>query len=394
MLRLLLPALTAILIACATPDATDAEAHTVHDSAGVRLVRYTREPAVPSWIAVEPAERQLGGEDSFERVTGGALLSDGGVLVADALAARVTIFDSAGLIRQQIGRAGDGPLEFRNLAWARPYDGDSIATYDRALRRLMVFDPAGGPGRVVTLGPTGDGSQPTALGLFASGEIPVLAAGALYADQLAPGVHAPPTHLWRYATDGRPATPVRADLAGAEMVQLEAPRVLMPRPFGREAVVAAGAALVFVADSGGGLIEVYRVDGSLAMLLQLPAGTRPVTEAHRAAYRDQRLAPLREAGRAEAIADMEATLAQLPWPSHLPTVRRLHVDRDGRLWVEWYPEPGEERQRFWVVGVDGVITGQLTLPSRTVFLDASGDRVLTRWRDEMDRDYLRIHRIR
>jgi hypothetical protein len=391
--RFLLPGLIVGVVGCATPDAVDPEAYAASDSAGVRLVRYTREPAVPAWTAVEPATLQLGDEDSFERITGGTLLPDGGVLAADGLAARVTILDSAGGIRQQIGRSGDGPLEFRNLAWARPYAGDSIATFDLALRRLMVFDPAGGPGRVVTLSPTGDGSRPTALGLFTGGEIPVLATGVLYADHLAPGIHAPRTHLWRYAADGRPAAPVRTDLAGAEMVQLESPRILMSRPFGKETAVAAGAALVFVADSGGSLLEAYHADGSLAMLLRLPTAARPVTETHRAAYRRQRLAPLREAGRAEAIADMEATLAQLPWPSHLPAVRRLQVDRDGRLWVERYPEPGEERQRFWVVGTDGVIAGALILPSRTVFLDASGDRVLTRWRDEMDRDYLRIHRI-
>jgi hypothetical protein len=291
----------------------DPEAYAASDSAGVRLVRYTREPAVPAWTAVEPATLQLGGEDSFERITGGTLLPDGGVLAADGLAARVTILDSAGGIRQQIGRSGDGPLEFRNLAWARPYAGDSIATFDLALRRLMVFDPAGGPGRVVTLSPTGDGSRPTALGLFTGGEIPVLATGVLYADHLAPGIHAPRTHLWRYAADGRPAAPVRTDLAGAEMVQLESPRILMSRPFGKETAVAAGAALVFVADSGGSLLEAYHADGSLAMLLRLPAAARPVTETHRAAYRRQRLAPLREAALAEPSADGVAAAGRPGW---------------------------------------------------------------------------------
>jgi len=384
--------LLASMVACA-PAGDAGEAYQISDSAGVRVVRYLTEPEAPVWSAVEPAALHIGGEDDFDGITNAVFFGDGAVLTADARAARLSLFDGEGRLIKTLGRAGDGPLEFRNLAWARRHRGDSIATYDRALRRVLVFDTAGGIGRTIPLHPTGDGANPTALIVLGDGAIAASAEHSLTVNRLAPGIHAGTMALWRYRPDGTPEAAFRSGLKGDEWVQLESPQILLFQPFRFGSILAASPTRVFVADSGSGQVDGYDAGGSLVLRVHLPPTARPVTEQLRQRDREQRLAPYREPGRETELIEQTRIVDQLPYPANFPAVRRLVIDRDDRLWVQEFPAPGETRLRYLVLGPDGVILARFETPERTQLFDAQGDRVLLRWRDEDDRDFVRVYHV-
>ena len=56
---------------------------------------------------------------------------------------RVLVFSPAGRFDSELGRAGDGPGEFRNATGLAVDAGDSLWVVDRAARRTSVFTPAG-----------------------------------------------------------------------------------------------------------------------------------------------------------------------------------------------------------------------------------------------------------
>lgn len=77
-----------------------------------------------------------------------AFLSTGHLLVADR---DMTLreFDLHSAVIRHFGRAGAGPGEFRQLTWAVPIRGDSIAVYDGELHRVSVFSHEGNHARSV-----------------------------------------------------------------------------------------------------------------------------------------------------------------------------------------------------------------------------------------------------
>ncbi len=69
-----------------------------------------------------------------------ALTRTGGVVALDNDDNRVRVFDSTGLQQYAVGRAGQGPGEFRQLSRAFVLPADSVAVWDPTLRRMSFFD--------------------------------------------------------------------------------------------------------------------------------------------------------------------------------------------------------------------------------------------------------------
>lgn len=83
-----------------------------------------------------------------------AFLSNGNLLIADRDMS-VREFDSEGTVVRRFGRTGSGPGEFRQVVWAVPIRGDSIAAYDADLHRVSVFSRDGEYARSVPTAATG-----------------------------------------------------------------------------------------------------------------------------------------------------------------------------------------------------------------------------------------------
>ena len=75
------------------------------------------------------------------RLAGMLRLPDGNILIADAMAHELRVFDARGRFVRKVGRAGEGPGEYGLLTQILDYAGDSIVVIDNEGSRATVLDP-------------------------------------------------------------------------------------------------------------------------------------------------------------------------------------------------------------------------------------------------------------
>lgn len=79
----------------------------------------------------------------FTQVSKVSELRDGRVVVLDRLVGEVRLVDLGSGRTEVLGRAGDGPREYRAPLELIPLGGDSVGIYDDANVRILVITPAG-----------------------------------------------------------------------------------------------------------------------------------------------------------------------------------------------------------------------------------------------------------
>ncbi len=95
--------------------------------------------------------------DGFVMVTGLAGLPDGEVAVGDGPTPALRIFRGDGRELHSVGRAGEGPGEYRGIESVGVLPRDSVWIYDMRLARLTVFDRQRRVAATVALPPTDRG---------------------------------------------------------------------------------------------------------------------------------------------------------------------------------------------------------------------------------------------
>ena len=156
-----------------------------------------------------------------------------------------------------------------------------------------------------------------------------------------------------------------------------------------------------------GSVIVFDRSGRVAAEVPLEPGSA-VTQEDIDAVRERRLATnadqTRQIGEQMQGRDFPVDIASLwakrsdhvlatPANEIAPPIDRIQGDLDGRLWVRLL-RPGDTRRRWQVWELGGPrLVFTLVLPEGEAFLDAAGDRVLLRARDEFDVDYLVIKGI-
>ena len=346
-----------------------------------------------SWQIPDAPTVSIGANEEFASITSGTFFSDGAFVIGDVMNSRLAVFNAQGRLEKMIGRKGAGPGEFSNLAWARVYRGDSIATYDRAQRRLTVFSRSGTPARSVIIMSPGDGWGPEAIALLSDGRILVQGTRSIGAEAAPPGIHAAAMELWVYSSAGAPVKRIAGDLVNLEWVKLASPKLLMPRPFAAVSLIASRDSSVFVADSADAPIRELSVAGSEVRRIGARTGIRTQSKDHVAEYRERELAAARRSNDANALVMQTQILDATPFPDRVPAFRRMLVDRDGRLWVEEYPQARSTRQRFRVYAPDGRLVANVTGPDRGRVLDVQGTRALVSWSDPDGVPFVRVYPI-
>ena len=346
-----------------------------------------------SWRMADAPIVSIGANEEFAGITSGVFLDDGSFVIGDVMNARLSVFNSQGRLEKIIGRSGAGPGEFQNLAWARAYRGDSIATYDRAQRRVTVFSRSGIRARTVSIASPGNGWGPEALALLDDGRILVQATRAIGAETAPPGVHVAAMELWLYSAAGAPLNRVASNLVNMQWVKLASPRLLMPRPLTVGSLVALRDSSVFISDSADAPIREVSVAGVEVRRFGARSSTRTPGTDHIAAYRESQLAAARRSNEANALAMQTRILDATPFPDHVPAFRRMFVDRDGRLWVEEYPEVRSSQQRLRVYAPDGRLLAHVVGPDRGRVLDVRGTYALVAWTDPEGVPYARLLQI-
>jgi hypothetical protein len=122
----------------------------VRDSAGIEIVENFGAPLWPEGPGWEFTEvLRIGAvegapEYQFGHITGFAVLSDGRIVVADAMAHHLRFFSPEGVYERTVGREGQGPGEFgsgRLVVHVGP--GDTLLVRDGANARANVLAPDG-----------------------------------------------------------------------------------------------------------------------------------------------------------------------------------------------------------------------------------------------------------
>lgn len=331
--------------------------------------------APAAWALADTPLLQVGGGGTpgheLDRVFGGALLPNGGIVIGNSGTRELRFFDRHGTLLRTAGREGRGPGEFRAVSWLRPFRGDSLLAFDLYLQRFSVWTAAGAFARSFQL--PGNWPAARAIGVLPDSRI-VFAVDQQPDPRAAQGIVRTEFDLVRVDPLGE-----HADTLG----RFAGPDWLLYRnagsfaatqpPFGRTSHADVSGHAVLYASSDSGVVRVYRPDGGLLRTLQVPGSARRL---QRRAVEDA-LDQIRDPAERAAIGRYTRDLAG----ASAPRIMDLRADRHGNVWIHTdSPTPGTSR---WVVmALTGEEIGSIDLPSGSMPLDIERDRVLLRETDD------------
>lgn len=330
----------------------------------------------------------------FSRIAGAVRVAGGDVVVAVQGYHEIRRFAPSGDHLWTIGREGAGPGEFRavellsecttdSLVVARGTQNNTITMFDGdgSLIRTDRFEryPFG---YRLTCAPSGR--------LVFSNRPPESRESLLYR------VHQ--DIAYADAPDA-PTVVLRSNIPAQDRFQEfdESGHAIMsgPRTWGRELVFAPTNDGVWIATGDDYEVEFLDWSGTTSRRIRWLGPPRNVTATHLDAFRERLCRGYRLLGRQDwqerCNRRYEAEEPNLP--STFPSVARLLVADDGRLWVEHFRRPGESRE--WLVfDGDGTWASSLRLPMRMFLQDAGRDWVLVRHTtDDLDVETLAIYTI-
>lgn len=284
-------------------------------------------------------------------VTEGFWLSDGRILIVDTGCDCMHVYDATGDFIRTLGRRGRGPSEFTWIRSVTVTPHDSILAYDAGLRMVKVFHPDAGFIRAELIEPP-RGARGSAevwrtdelryVYLTSSPADPQFNPAAAAA-ALGPGeVRELPEIATLHFLDGDSvvAEPVR--FPGASSGLFSGGSVLLPF---------APAPVVYVDDSAvyfgsGRTFEITELDSKFQIrrVIKWPEFSEPL--------RSQEIDSLRGAMTAAGV-NRSAVDLMLPdelTPETRPTIGRILIDSDGRIWVARFePRFGVGSERAWYV---------------------------------------------
>lgn len=352
-------------------------------------VRIDAEPRVV--LAGDPSSPLVG-------VAGALRLSNETIVVANAGAQELQLFDASGRHLKTAGGEGDGPGEFRRLTRIRRGAGDSIYAFDSQERRISVFDPAGAFVRTFALAPAGRGLSPAPLGWFDDGTIlaRVPSTGALLRQD--PGVVRDTLIYLRYAGGGTLIDTV-GRFPGEEQVRVlegegrTRSSLVIPLPFGRRTEVAVAGDRFFVSDGTRFAVAGFGRDGSSTGLVGRTARRpREVTDDAKRAFLAEQLAKI---GDPNGQREFRSRYADVQYPDVMPAVGQVLADPAGRLWVADYRAPGESETVWTVFDRSGAVIGTTRIPGQLEVLEIDAGEALCLWIDpDSGVEQVQVHPVR
>lgn len=375
------------------------------DSAGVRIV-YSREPRWSEGEGWSISRRPLltigvlaGPEEyQFVAVSSAARQSDGKLVVVDAGARSVRLYDGEGLFLKTLGGPGSGPGEFRDPGPVFVTRGDTVVVWDQSLFRITRFDPQGGLAgvRTVDLGTIAKAVEPP---LFPGTLEPLRDGGLLVRliekrKDLPSGIFRQPSGALRVSGD-LSKTDTLMFFGDIEQISVEAPfgRWPIPVPLGRRSWIThqGSPSRICIGDQEAPQIECFGPGGSRT-LLRWSWERTPVTKEEVAEWREE---SVRLYGQKMSEDEVLRMLDQVPVPAVRPDYSRITLDRLGYLWVEVGPAargpaPGVDHLVF---DPEGALLGVVRVPPIRI-LEIGDDYVLGVHHDELEVEYLQVFEIR
>lgn len=364
------------MLACTAAEEDARTSWAQRDSAGIEII----ESLAPTWHGSGPwsvglpplVDLAVAGEGpmhQFYRITDATFGPGGTVVVANSGTGEVRFYESSGRFLASVGRAGDGPGEFRRLSSVQVYTPDSVVAFDYWQGRATVLGPTGMLGRTITLTVL-NGAAPQQIHVASDSELVVILTDIELEGPRTGFARVPQTAL--SATHEGQITHEIGRLKGFETYLIPGGDVAPPFRRASHAAVANGS--LFVCD--GEVVE-YRVltlEGRLRQIARVPDYPLGIPR--------ERLDSLRSAiGMGPSFARRMAAELPLAYPS----CSSLIVDPLGFVWIEKYhPDTPAGQPRVWLVfSSEGVWLGEIALPAAFELYEVTQSLLLGRARDEL-----------
>jgi hypothetical protein len=340
----------------------------------------------------------------FTRISGALRVPDGRIVVANQIdPPQVRVFSSSGGHILSIGRAGQGPGEFRSISWIKLIDHKTIAAYDPSSARVAFFTLTGEalpsldlpPSRFGTLAhyalvdllPDGSGlGRPKTVAPFSASEPGRGKASIVRID----------------LETGKPRS--IALVPDAEYTVVAGPhgtqRTKLVR-FGLKASIAHAKGRIFYASGDEMSVDEFDLEGNPVRTFSRPYERRPVTEADLDAEEEVTLAELpaeyqngksrREIRRIPHGELMPATGSAEDGVAATPVIL---LDDLGYLWVQEFAGPRDAERMWSVFDPKGDHIGTLSVPRAFLLRQAGADYILGIHRDELGVQSVQVYSLR
>ena len=306
-------------------------------------------------------ESTAGGDSAYEffGVSGLERLSTGEIVVANGGTQELRVFSSEGRYLRTLGRQGEGPGEFLDLAFIDVVRGDSIVTFDRQLRRITVVDARSGGLRVL------DGTSRIATHVLEAGSI----VWEEHRGSFREGIWSDPVTVVLSDANGMTTDSVGV-FDGTEFLYSAGTRYVERRPFGREFRTAAGDSLIYVADGGEYSILVFSISSRRSVILRGLFPAQIVTAKMFDDLLSMWIADSRDSARQ---ADLEKLRSTKPYPATTPPHGELLIATTGDLLVQDFSWNPKEPQIWRIFDADHVPKATLTVPPglRVLYVNGS-----------------------
>jgi hypothetical protein len=364
---------------------------TAEDSAGVVVLTNQIPASADPLRTVGSPEVTIGSTGSgLNRVIGAARLSDGRVVIADGGDATIQYFSARGALLGAVGRAGDGPSEFRTLQAIGTLPGDTVWAYDFSHHRVTFVSPTMEVLQEVSVSPPL--GPLLAVGILPGGPI-VLGeswSSTRLAESTEPGLMRAPVSYVRYSRTGELLDTI-AVVAGREvLLSSENGRSVMgTAPMGRSAVHALTGRWIVIGDQASHELRFFSATGGLMRILRWDGGSLHVSPELESSWRSARLASVAP----ELRTQLNRVLTEQGIPEQRPAYGQILPAPNGGLWVANYSIDMEEPGAWSVFASDGSWSGSISMPPRFRPLVIGEDWVLGVSRDELDVETVELRHL-
>jgi hypothetical protein len=377
------------------------------DSSGVRIV-HSHEPRWSdgeAWSVSAEPEVTIGalngpGEYQLVAVSSAARQSDGDIVVVDAGARTVRLYDGEGRLLKTLGGPGSGPGEFQDPGRVTVTGGDTVVVWDNSLFRITRFDPQGDLAEVQTLdlATIAKAVEPP----LYPGRVEPLADGRILVRLIEKSGKANPSGRFRQRSG---ALRVSADYSVIDTLMFfgDIEQISVDAPWGQFPVAPPHAkrtwithqgdpSRVCVGDQEGPEIVCFGPEGNRTVLRWDSEPTPPPTREEIVAWREANVRLMEQKLSEDEVLRM---LDQVPMPAARPDYAQITLDRLENLWVELGPATRSSTSSvdYLVFDTVGALLGVVPLPPIQI-LEIGEDYVLGIHQDEFEVEYLQVYEIR
>lgn len=377
----------------------------VVDSAGVSRVRIldlfqVRLPAVEA--------RRIWTMDSPElNAVRDAWIEEGGsVLVANSGRSEILRIDPDGELTTRWGSTGEGAGEFSRLGLSRlgPGGDGGVLAWDERRSRLTLFTANGGVRGIRRVAPPEVGSSLRLLAVTPDGSLMATYADIRDFDRERSERDTMPLLAVRFADsdngdsdsgrtggrvlgDGPTSVDTLGTWPGTErfVVPTSAGPAGIPVGFGNRTLFAGAGPVVAVSPSESVDLQVYR-EGRLSALVRATAPARSVTDRDAERWRE-------DLSQKYPGTVVEEAWRTAPVEDVYPTLDRLVVGQDGKIWMGIHPEYAVPERDFVLLEPEGIPVGRLRIPKDVEILAASSEHFVGLERADLDAERITLWRI-